>query len=1019
LILLILLIIAIGTLHAENMWQSHGVNFSYVRPGTDQRVSVFPVVWDIRSTGNIYREYCDVYDISPSVDPVMELLTEAAQSGFNAAMMRSELWVIDVPGDFSTTNYIFEEIADAIRATGMDIIVGGFWTNPYTQAHNMATMNYLADYVEQTAQQYTGDVIGVFGFDEPAVKFLENPSTAWDWLNMVADYSALCESEIGLPILSFLSKFGTLGSGGTMYYYNDTTSVLNRFSRYLDVIAMNMYPIKNNDRRLKNIPLETDSLLFCGATDLLPSSSPYYEVYTDRDEFFSVTGGDRRFNLYKFICTPGCGHLEMEQDTTIELPFSPTGMAASDFRACDIGDRITRQNRLNGAVIFWDSSLSAGEETVLISDGQDIITTSLPEFPGSDRAKPLAFCVGQGTCQTPGDGFKGILGRGDTAILGCYLMDGKYVLVTVFGRNEEGLFQLETTYSLRKMNVDGVQWGRFWGDAVPEDGTPPMDGGFLIYNNRGSYVTCLPGKDGWLFYPRNYPYYSNLFGTLKNPVSVFVTHEDASQPPYTPGNDYISAVFQTFSPVFCRSRSSGSSISLDETWTTPLAGQGGKIFSAGSYRPDRSYGEVLLCTGEDGLQRSDGTITQAESEGLIQLESLGTSTGSAIFPGARVMYTRRNIRAGLAIHTGGLVLPAAELYWSEYDSYRLNWFTECFEVAMENGVASTPRNNCVFANIQSYGRHAFGLPSYCASQDTMLWMITVPVIKGCRGIIFYAMDLALMSGNRMESGMLRYPDLMQNWGPSRDVDNIDIPGRIHRAVASLTGNVPGGGPDFLSAMVDTNYRVLQVTDAVNCMVNEYSEIIAAPSDTTLNFIAVEDQRDGTILMLISNESGNTIEAGRGICFPEKYTYDYKLNAVDGFTPAQAIAGRLSPLPDRRAHEYLPDILFLDFSGMPPVNVSLIELRPAFGGSGPGNNTFLEVWANGGAVLVRFKIDAGATGELVLYDMAGRKVKTVWSGIGLPGVIQISLERDNLPAGIYFVTLSSGEYFISAKVTLLL
>ncbi len=1000
------------------MWESHGVNFSYVRPGTIQRIINFPVTWDIRSAGHIYREYCDIYGITSTSDPVMELLAEAGQSGFNTAMIRSELWLIPVPGDYATTDYIFEEVANSIRTTGMDIIIGGFWTDPYAQEHNMGTLNYIADYVEQTAEQYPGDVIGVFGFDEPAVKYLENPGTALDWLNMVVNYSELCESEIGLPFTSFISKYGVLGPDGVMHYYNDTTSVLNMFSRYLDFIALNMYPVKNNDRRLRNLPFDTDSLLFCGATDLLPSPSPYYEVYCDRDEFFAVSeeSGNYLLRVYEFLCTPGFDHLVLEETAVIDLPFRPTGMAASDFRSCDIGDRITGEHRPNGAVLLWDSTGIAGEEIVLIFDGQDIVTTNLPEFPGSDTARPLAFCVGQSAYQFSATGFEGILGRGDTAILGCYLMDDNEVQVVVFQRSESALFSLETMtpYILEKMEVDGILWGRFWGAAVPADGTPPIDAGFIIFDDRGFYVCCRPDNDTWIFQPQGMPFFQGLFGSNNYPISTFVTHEDAWHPPYSSGNDYISAVFDQPEPLFHRCRSDGLTEPLEETLTTPLQGQGDQIYSASSYRPDKSYGEVLICTGANGLMRSDGTITSAEFEGLIQMESLGSSAGPVILPGARVMYTRKNIRAGLVVHPYGLTLAGAELYWSQYDDYRFNWFTECFEVAMDNGVLSTPRNNCVFSNIQSYGRHAFGLPSYCASQDTTLWMLTVPVIKGCRGMTFYAMDLALMSGNMTIEGTLRYPNLMQNWGPSRDVGNIDVPGRIHRAVASLTGNGPAGGPDFLEAMIDTNFRVLQTAEAVNWTLDASAEMVTAPLDTTLNFIALEDQQSGAILILVSNETGSTLETGGGICFPGRFTWDYTLNVVDGFSPLHGIMpGAYSSQERQNIEDWT---LILDFSGMPPVTVSILELQPD--GSEPQSSTFLEVRSSGGSVWLRFKATLGVMSELFLYDLAGRKVETVWSGTGLPGVMEMTLNSNRLPSGIYFVTLVSGDFFASEKVTLL-
>ena len=72
------------------------MNFSYTRPGTFEVVTMFPVVWDVRSTGHVYREYLDAYGLPHREDPVLSLLVEAQQSGFNTAIVRSELWYQDV-----------------------------------------------------------------------------------------------------------------------------------------------------------------------------------------------------------------------------------------------------------------------------------------------------------------------------------------------------------------------------------------------------------------------------------------------------------------------------------------------------------------------------------------------------------------------------------------------------------------------------------------------------------------------------------------------------------------------------------------------------------------------------------------------------------------------------------------------------------------------------------------------------------------------------------------------------------
>lgn len=1017
---ILVLLTAAAVLLAGNMWENHGVNFSYVQTGTGETITMFPVIWDVRGASILYWYCCAVYGIDTSENPILDLLGESTKYGFNATMVRTELQQEEVPGPYISTDYDFEVLANAVRQLGLDVIVGGFLTDVTAVEHNDATLDYLADYVELTVGQYPGEVIGVFGFDEPAVKFLENPENPWEWVSMVARYRDLCHDEIGLPMLSFISKFGTLEASTIMHYYNDTTSVLNRFARHLDIVALNMYPIKNNDRRLAFIPFDMENVLFCGTTDLIPSDSPYYEAYCDRDEFFTVTeeGGQCTFTVYEFLCTPNFDDLYIEEAFAMDLPFRPTDMACSDFRSCDIGRRSFGEHRLNGAVVLWDSTAMAGEEIVMIHDGRGIVSARLPDFPGSDRAVPVAFCVGQNGQDLTDPIPTGILGRWDTAIMGCYELGGTDTRLVVFGREGDDSFILETDepFPLRALDPDGIIWGRFWGDGLPEAaGFWLENGAFLLYDNAGSYVIIVPRFGRWSFFPTETPPFRGLFGPMENPSSVFISHESGSEPSFTPGNDFVTAYFDQTEPILTRSRSTGIYTPLDSVLVSRLSGQGGEVEWICSFRPDKHYGDVLITVGVDGsMERSTGTISGGESGGFINMQSLTSVTGGQLLPGARVMHTRKNIRAGVVLSDNALILPASELIWTEFDHLRLEWFSECYEVCMDNAIFTTDNDNCAFANVQSYGRHAFGLPSYYASRDTLLYMATVPIIKGCRGLVFYAMDIALMSGNRTSEGELRYPDLLQNWGPSRDVGNVFVPERVNQVVAALTGNGPEGGPHFLDALVDSSYRVLQTTEAVNCLIGGAEGTYPDPADTTLNFLAVENIEDGTILMLVSNETGSQLESGRGICFPGRFNGNYTLNVVDGFAPQRTYSTEHIFSHETGTVGY--GTLVLDFSGMPSTTVSLLEI--VSGTPNPGSSAFLQVYNYMGSSWVRFRAVPGSMGELALYDLAGRKTRTLWSGVGGVDVLELTVERESLPVGMYFVTLTSGGYFFPQKILLL-
>jgi hypothetical protein len=1013
-----LLLLASASL-AENMYSSHGNNYTYQPPGQHQYVVSFPVVWDVRSAGEYYRQYLCDYGIQSDWDPVLELLEEARESGFNTAMIRGELNAVYEPGAYGTFPSVFEMVANSVRSVGLDVMAGGFWTSPYEDTHNLAVLHFINGYVDATAGRFPGDVIGVFGFDEPEVKFLENPDTAYDWIAMMQQYSRLCRFLISLPFSSFISKVGDF-RGSEWVYYSDTTSVLNRFSRYLDTVIINSYPVTNNERRIRSLQMDMDSVIHIGGTDLLPSDDTYYRAFCDRDELFTVTRDDSlcMFNVFGFGYTDGFGRLELFPACSLELPFLPGRMASSDFRACDVGDRDMGTNALNGAVVLWDSLAPAGDEVVVVPDGDGVAIARLPGFPGSEQSKALFFAVGDGGSNYPPPGRPmGLLGRGGTLIMGCYRLGNGQIILAVFHWTGSG-FRCEPPgpMLLQGFVPGGILWGRFWGAAVPSPVDGSIDsGGFIAYDLDGRYVTCRPTGVGWRIAPVEAPSFNGLFGGAADPISIFVSHEDQLNPPYCPGSDFVSSVIRGNSDFLVRSRSESGADLLDSILMAPLQDLQGEVVSANAYRPDKKYGDVLLCVTTERVMRSYGTMTESEESGGLEMVTVPFADGFRVVPGLRVMDTRRSTRAGLILSDEGLCMPAAELYWDEYDRIRYEWFSQSFEVGMELGVDSTPIDNCLFANIQAFGRHAFALPFYSASVDTMLFLATEPVVKGCRGLVFYAMDLALQSGGVGEDGSLLYPQLLQNWGPSRDTGDVDITGTIHEVIAILTGNQPGGGPDFLAATVDSSFAALDGDCAENCVLDR-DGCLPAPGDTLLNFLALESRVDGTLLVMATNESREAVPAGSGLQFPGRFSLDYDVTTIAGFAPqARYASSDLSVGLSSTAGD--DGYLVLDMGGMPPLGVSLLELRPTFEGSGPGGSTFLDVACSGGSAHVRFKTVGLGHSDLLLYDITGRLVETLWSGTGLAGVMELTLETGSRQPGVYFLMLVSEEFPMVSRVTL--
>lgn len=57
-------------------------------------------------------------------------------------------------------------------------------------------------------------------------------------------------------------------------------------------------------------------------------------------------------------------------------------------------------------------------------------------------------------------------------------------------------------------------------------------------------------------------------------------------------------------------------------------------------------------------------------------------------------------------------------------------------------------------------------------------------------------------------------------------------------------------------------------------------------------------------------------------------------------------------------------------------------------------------------------------KLVVYDIMGRKIKTLINKLLQPGEYEIELDASNLPSGVYFYTLYTGSSVITKKMTLI-
>ena len=69
------------------------------------------------------------------------------------------------------------------------------------------------------------------------------------------------------------------------------------------------------------------------------------------------------------------------------------------------------------------------------------------------------------------------------------------------------------------------------------------------------------------------------------------------------------------------------------------------------------------------------------------------------------------------------------------------------------------------------------------------------------------------------------------------------------------------------------------------------------------------------------------------------------------------------------------------------------------------------------VKLQFAIPVSEHISLKLFDVSGREVRTIADDEFNPGYYTITVETDQLPAGIYFVTLRTNTHTFTAKAVI--
>ncbi len=68
--------------------------------------------------------------------------------------------------------------------------------------------------------------------------------------------------------------------------------------------------------------------------------------------------------------------------------------------------------------------------------------------------------------------------------------------------------------------------------------------------------------------------------------------------------------------------------------------------------------------------------------------------------------------------------------------------------------------------------------------------------------------------------------------------------------------------------------------------------------------------------------------------------------------------------------------------------------------------------------IKYSVPAQSKIKIALYDIIGNEVSTLFEGIQQPGVHEINLTADNLPSGVYFVSMTAENFSKAIKITLM-
>ena len=861
--------------------------------------------------------------------------------------------------------------------------------------------------------------------------------------------------------------------------YHTTYQLCNR----LDFPMLDWYPCRTWE---DNSNISFSGYSIWGATDLIPAgtSSSYYNAYMSRDELWAVENqvGPAVFHVFEVTGETQFGSPNLVENCSFEIDHrGDFRVASSDYRSSDIGDRSAAGHNMNSAVVFYEPGEDANQAEVVFHDGSGLV---IDNMPGSSLSgSTVLFCVGEADYgqAVPGNPNPGIIGRSDMRILWYGSEEGEGS-ISIFGKNINGTDLIEIDNLVYESNFipEGALWGYFW----DTEATWLDKSGFVLYDASGDYIVVHKDDDtnSWQISDDNGVPFSDLFGVRANQGSVMAYREIEGYQ-FSPSHDFLVSIVGENNPPVHRPFLQWCYGGDDYAFEIPgssnevvLDGIPGFAFAHNfnhlEFRRTHS-GDVRFWIGGDETATYFTGIADFPSEWEDEASIATSPSGWDVLNTMRVRYTRRpwvnallyNYGTGkLSIRAGEIVDGFSSAEHPESDSsldlffnnpcseganyYTADHFEGAFDLEFEYGINLTPEVNCLFANIQSFGRGIWS--HFYPSADTLLYMTVSPIIHGCRGISFYALDLALFSGAASSGGsspLNRPPGQFLDWQPSRDSqENVDMISRVDDVVSILTGN--SGGPDFLSALVDhSSYTVLDTGWVYNadCSTNPVF------GDDKLNFIALRESSSEDILLMVSNDNEDMCFENSNIVFPkykecnyeapvccggwgdftfsDQSVYSTRANCIPESVPTtvydQISRGSNADYPVRKNTRAAAMVqafdevitlplseppVIIDFQFMPPHSVSLIYLHRTLDTGNAleeSEEPVMRSFRNENGEIVLEISGVCGDCDLNLYDLSGRIVDEMHLMKNC-GAQQYSFDRYNLGAGMYFAVLTGTD-----------